>query len=114
MGVPDRAPREPSMAENVMFLGGGQLSSMLDQRMGRAAATDDLSYNELGNVDPDLSVVAELPPDAPSRPTPTPSANDAFGAGKTVLIVDDEIDIRRLLRRVWSKRIKISLKPCEW
>ena len=103
MGVPDRSAPPDSFptapAQGQMFPDSPP-SRLSAARMDKVAEQDELSYNEFGDVDPELSVVAELPQDPPSRPAPIPTGQDQFGAGKTVLIVDDEIDIRKLLRRV--------------
>lgn len=55
---------------------------------------DELSYNEVGKVDRELSVTGiEVPPPSPSTPPLAMS-------GKTILVVDDEADIRKILTRV--------------
>ncbi|MCC6644041.1 MAG: response regulator [Polyangiaceae bacterium] len=64
-----------------------------EPRVAEAAARDELSYNDLGNTSPELSVVAEVPPPSPSTP-PLSLSN------KTILVVDDEADIRKILLRV--------------
>ncbi len=59
-----------------------------------APEPDELSYNEIGKVDRELSVTGiEVPPPSPSTP---PLAMTK----KTILVVDDEADIRKILIRV--------------
>ncbi|WP_437769443.1 response regulator [Sorangium sp. So ce281] len=67
---------------------------VVDDAMRRAAAADELTDTDFGTADRDLSVVESLP-----------------GAGKapqgdqtTILVVDDEPEIRKLLRRIFEER----------
>ncbi|MCU0657996.1 MAG: tRNA-guanine transglycosylase, partial [Polyangiaceae bacterium] len=75
--------------------------------VARAAAPtrddSELSYSELGSTNPDLSVVAELPKAPPPRSAPSSAPQPAADA-RTILIVDDEPDIRRLLSRVLTNK----------
>ncbi len=63
------------------------------ERVAAAAERDELSYNDLGNTNPELSVVTEVPAPSPSTPPLSPTK-------KTILVVDDEADIRKILLRV--------------
>ncbi|APR74958.1 Phosphate regulon transcriptional regulatory protein PhoB (SphR) [Minicystis rosea] len=72
---------------------------VVDDAMGRMAGADELNEADFGSVNRDLSVMAELPareeasggrPHLPGRPT--------------ILVVDDEPEIRRLVRRVLEER----------
>jgi CheY-like chemotaxis protein len=67
---------------------------VVDDAMGRAAA-DELTDADFGTADRDLSVVTSLPEGSGAVAQP---------GQRTVLVVDDEIDIRRLLRRVLEDR----------
>lgn len=75
--------------------------------VARAAAPtrndSELSYSELGSTNPDLSVVAELPKAPLPRSAPS-SAPQPTADARTILIVDDEPDIRRLLSRVLTNK----------
>lgn len=66
---------------------------VVDDAMGRMAIADELTDSDFGETRTDLSVVTELPED-PAR---------ADGR-RTMLVVDDEPDIRRLLRRIFEER----------
>ncbi|HLV22088.1 MAG TPA: response regulator [Polyangiaceae bacterium] len=66
---------------------------VVDDAVDRVSQTEDVEDAGFGDVSKDLSVVSELPEDA-SRP-----ASEA-----TVLVVDDEEDIRRMLQRLLSSR----------
>ncbi len=70
---------------------------IVDDAMGRMTGADELSDADFGSVDRELSVVADLPRD--------PGAKQAAADGKrTVLVVDDEPEIRKLVRRVLEDR----------
>lgn len=84
MGVDDDPP--PAPAEPVP-------ASVKSPKLEEVAAKDDLSFNEFGSIEDDLSVVVQV--DVP------PSVGARRG---TVLVVDDEADIRLLLRRVLESR----------
>lgn len=65
---------------------------------------DRLSYSDFGSTNPDLSVVAELPRE-PARPTRAPASAPQLPAdAKTILVVDDEPEIRKLLTRVLTTK----------
>ncbi len=68
-------------------------SVVLDDAMNRMAAADELNDADFGQVARELSVVSELPKDQQPKP-----------GQRTVLIVDDEDEIRKLLRRVLESR----------
>ncbi|AKT42322.1 response regulator [Chondromyces crocatus] len=70
----------------------GQPDIIVDDAMSRVAATYELSDAEFGEADRDLSLVGTLPKEAPRGEQPT------------VLVVDDEAEIRRLLRRIFEER----------
>lgn len=79
---PPAAGRAPSGASAVI----------VDDNMKRMAAADELSDADFGEADRDLSIVGSLPREAPRGDQPT------------VLVVDDEAEIRRLLRRIFEER----------
>jgi CheY-like chemotaxis protein len=77
--------------------GGGpqpQTPLVIDDALGRVAAADELNDADFGDVDRELSVVMPLPELGVST-----SADQ-----RTILVVDDEADIRKLLRRVFEDR----------
>ena len=68
---------------------------IVDDAMGKIAIADELTDSDFGLADSDLSVMTSLPTAAPPK---------ALEGQRTVLIVDDELDIRKLLRRVFDDR----------
>ncbi len=67
---------------------------IVDDAMGKIVLADELTDADFGLADRDLSVMTSLP----QAPEP------AKAGQRTVLIVDDEADIRKLLRRVFEAR----------
>ena len=63
--------------------------------MGRMVTADELTEASFADANSDLSVVTELPKEPQGA---------AVDGKRTVLIVDDEPDIRKLLRRVFEDR----------
>lgn len=70
-------------------------SVVVDDTMGRAARNSDLPDSDFGDLSKELSVVTDLP--AQDIPSVVPGA-------KTVLVVDDEPDIRAMLERLLKSR----------
>ncbi len=68
-------------------------SVVVDDAMNRMAAADELTDADFGATGREVSVVTDLPQDQ------APKAGQ-----RTVLIVDDEDEIRKLLRRVFEAR----------
>lgn len=71
-----------------------QPSVVVDDTMNRVAAADELTDADFGLTGSEVSVVTDIPHDLPPK---------ASGQ-RTVLIVDDEDEIRKLLRRVLETR----------
>ena len=67
---------------------------IVDDNMRRMAAADELTDADFGSADRDLSIVGALPKQAPGGRDDQP----------TILVVDDEPEIRRLLRRIFEER----------
>ncbi len=67
---------------------------VVDDAVGRASQADEVEDDDFGDVSRELSVVADLPDGAP------PLAP----GHKTVLVVDDEAEIRRMLARLLSSK----------
>ncbi len=74
---------------------------VVDQAMQHSVDETDFSTLDFGNVSADISTVAALPEELRKAPPPTPAT--ATG-GKLIMIVDDEEDIRKLLRRVFTEK----------
>lgn len=70
---------------------------VVDDAASEISRSEDIEESDFGDTSRELSVVAELP--AESAPPPPP----ADGA-KTVLIVDDEADIRKMLSRLLARK----------
>jgi DNA-binding response OmpR family regulator len=72
---------------------------VVDDEVGRLSQSDDIEERDFDHVQPEDSVV-QNPPEIVAResllPPPPPGA-------KTILVVDDEVDIRRMLTRVLAR-----------
>jgi DNA-binding response OmpR family regulator len=87
------APEAPSGAA----VGGSVAEAapvIVDDAMGRMATADELTDADFGSVDRELSVMADLPRDAVGKED----------GRRVVLVVDDEAEIRRMVRRVLEDR----------
>lgn len=71
---------------------------VVDDEVNRLGQADDIEEGDFANVHPDDSVVQSLPPDGTESPLPPPPAD-----AKTILVVDDETDIRKMLSRLLSR-----------
>lgn len=65
---------------------------------------DRLSYTDFGSTNPDLSVVAELPRNPNVQRSPNSVVAPLPTSARTILVVDDEPEIRRLLTRVLNNK----------
>jgi DNA-binding response OmpR family regulator len=68
---------------------------VVDDAMRKMVSADELSYAGFGDADRDLSTVGQIP----GAPVPGRRAGE-----KTLLVVDDEPDIRKMLRRIFGDR----------
>ena len=68
---------------------------VVDDQVGRISRSDEVEDVDFGETSRDLSVVTELPDEPSTRP---------LGVSRTILVVDDEPDIRRMLARLLSGR----------
>lgn len=101
-------PGENVRTERESIAPGNARAVVVDEQIEEAAAQDDLSTSEFGEmgaevsevsrVTPELLAAAQLPPlGASSAPAVAPS-------GKRVLVVDDEEDIRKLVKKLLVDR----------
>ena len=88
----DKPPAPPSTGAAVV----------VDEAMRKASAESDFSTSDFGNVSTEVSTVSALPEELRSR-EPSTSAR-ATADGLLVMIVDDEDDIRKLLKRVFLEK----------
>lgn len=98
LGAADLAA--PSIPPDSLATGGeAPLSApgvVVDDAVGRISRNDEIEDDEFGDMSRELSVVAELPEHL--------LGGDGAPDGKTVLIVDDEADIRKMLKRLLATR----------
>lgn len=70
---------------------------VVDDAVGRVSRADEVEDADFGDISRELSVVTDLPgAGAGSSPAAT--------TGRTILVVDDEPDIRRMLKRLLTSR----------
>ncbi|MFW5740847.1 MAG: response regulator [Myxococcota bacterium] len=72
---------------------------VMDDVTGKAASQTEISEADFPNTSEDLSVVTDIPEAPPSSSRPLPGPNAC-----TILIVDDEVDIRKMLTRLLADR----------
>lgn len=75
---------------------------VVDDVTGRAAEKSEINDGEFGNMSQEVSVVTDLPGAAPGVAA-APSV-PAKPGGRTILVVDDEPDIRKMLSRLLKDR----------
>jgi DNA-binding response OmpR family regulator len=75
----------------------GSSPVVVDDAMGRMTGADELSDADFGSVDRELSVMGDLPRDPTAKVPPSDGK-------QTILVVDDEAEIRKLVRRVLEDR----------
>jgi DNA-binding response OmpR family regulator len=97
-------------AERESISPGESRAVVVDAQIEEAAARDDFSTDEFGNMSDEVSEVTQLTPEllaaaqlGPEAGTPSHSPT-AAPTGKRVLVVDDEEDIRKLVRKVLVDR----------
>jgi len=89
--APQGIDAEPSTEQAVV---------VLDNASGNSSDLTDIAEGEFPNISEDLSVVQPLPGEFPG----TSQVSPAPAGAKTILVVDDEADIRKMLRRLLSDR----------
>ncbi|MBX3127235.1 MAG: response regulator [Polyangiaceae bacterium] len=90
--LPGSAPPPPAEVQPLAAPG-----VVVDDAVGRISRSEDVEDADFGDVSRDLSVVAEMPPAWDGAPT-------SPAVVKTVLVVDDEADIRKMLKRLLTTR----------
>ncbi|HEY4102898.1 MAG TPA: response regulator, partial [Polyangiaceae bacterium] len=70
---------------------------VVDDAASEISRSEDIEESSFGDTSRELSVVAELPAES-VRPPPAPEG------AKTILIVDDEADIRKMLSRLLGRK----------
>jgi DNA-binding response OmpR family regulator len=78
-------------------------SVVVDEAVENARRTTEVSTSEFGAIGQDLSSVHSLPDELRARAAQAADAA-ASGAGKLVLVVDDEEEIRTLLKRLLTQK----------
>ncbi|HEY1694657.1 MAG TPA: response regulator [Polyangiaceae bacterium] len=78
-------------------------SLVVEESMQEASETTEVSTSEFGAVGQDISSVTNLPDELRARATQAADAV-AVGGGKLILVVDDEEDIRILLKRLLTTK----------
>ena len=76
---------------------------VVDKAVEEAASTTEISTSEFGAVDKEVSSVSSLPDEFRARASQAADAV-APGVGKLVLVVDDEEEIRSLLKRLLTQK----------
>jgi CheY-like chemotaxis protein len=103
MGAQPSAPASAGFGPAVQLdsgRDGAESALVVDDATGRAARETQISDTDFPNTAEDLSVVSDLPP-----PPSSASRAPATAAGtRPVLIVDDEADIRKMLKRLLVDR----------
>jgi DNA-binding response OmpR family regulator len=74
-------------------------SVVVEESMQTSSETTEVSTSEFGAIGQDISSVTNLPDELRARATQAADAV-ATGGGKLILVVDDEEDIRTLLKRL--------------
>ncbi len=69
-----------------------------DETIERAGRAAEISMHDFGNLSSDVSTVAMLPPELRRQ------KDEVAAEGKLILVVDDEEDIRKLVRRVLTAK----------
>jgi DNA-binding response OmpR family regulator len=94
---PNYSSVAPPRAGGARPAGKGATTSqvVVDDAMGKIVVADELTDADFGLADRDLSVMTALPQAAPPPAKP---------GQRTVLVVDDETEIRKLLRRLFDDR----------
>lgn len=72
---------------------------VVDDQVGRISRDDEIEDTDFGETNPDLSVMAMLPQEIPDS-----SPAQVSPGAKTVLVIDDEADIRKMLKRLLSSQ----------
>jgi DNA-binding response OmpR family regulator len=74
---------------------------VVDDEVRRLSTSDDIEERDLEDMSPEDSVVGRIsdpPANSPESPLPPP-----LPGAQTILVVDDEVDIRRMLTRLLSR-----------
>jgi DNA-binding response OmpR family regulator len=88
--------------EDDSFQPGGGSPVVVDQQIEAAAAADDFSTSDFGTLGEEVSSVEALTDELRAAAGVGPAP--AGGSGKSILIVDDEEDIRKLVRRILTDK----------
>ena len=92
---PPPSSRVPeSVPANARAIGGGAAPVVVDDALRRMASADEPTDNGFGDADREVSGITEVPKEG----------QDPRDGKRTILIVDDEADTRKLLRRVFEDR----------
>ncbi|HEY8040244.1 MAG TPA: response regulator [Polyangiaceae bacterium] len=78
-------------------------SVILDEAVETSSQNTEISTSDFGAISQDISSVTNLPDELRQRATQAADAV-AVGGGKLILVVDDEEDIRKLLKRLFTQK----------